>query len=256
MKKFYVFKKRGKRSKSTTAPTSKDPVSPDRTHKLKAQPVPAFNNRFAAALSHFGTALLETSGIRHSGIKGSKREDTFRNFLIQRMPKRYGVASGEVVDQLNTAGPQLDALIFDQTRDFSFSDGDVQVLPAEALLASIEVKSKLSADEIEKCCNAARKLRALRPFKKPLGGTDVGRLTDQSNNHARYLHCVFAYDTDLTEATWMQSETERFRKNGCRSEHLIDAVYVLSRGLINLGHSRGRLEDEHGSALQVFIFQF
>jgi len=68
----------------------------------KAEPV--FSTRFASALSHFGATLLETSGIAHSGIKGTK--DAFRNFLEERLPRRYGVACGEVVDQHNSIGPQ------------------------------------------------------------------------------------------------------------------------------------------------------
>jgi len=211
MKQFGTFRKRRRPTRSpdiVRMPTGQM----QQEAKLKAKPIPAFNNRFAASLNHFGAALLETSGIVHTGIKGTKREDTFRDFLAQRLPKRYGVASGEVVDQLNTVGPQLDALIFDQTRNFSFSDGTVHVLPAEAMLVSIEVKSKLDAGEVRKSCDSARRLRALRPFKLALGGKDVGNVPDQSNRHARYFHCVFAYDTDLVESTWLQSEANAFYK--------------------------------------------
>lgn len=221
--------------------------------KMKAKPVTAFNTRFAAALSRFGATLLETSAVEHSGIKGTKREDAFRLFLEQRLPKRYGVASGEVVDQLNTVGPQLDVLVFDQTRDFSFSDGTIHILPAEALLVSIEVKSKLNANEVKTSCDAARKLRSLRPFKLALAGNDIGT-GNESKNLVRYLHCVFAYETDLVEPTWLQSEAKRFRSNCADNEHLIDNVYVLNRGLVNLNHNRGRLEDSNGSAITSFYF--
>jgi hypothetical protein len=148
-----------------------------RSRRSRPQPVPVFNKRFAAALQRFGAALLETSAVSHSGIKGTKREDAFRDFIAERLPKRYGVASGEVVDQFNTAGPQLDVLIYDQTRNFSFSDGQIHVLPAEALLASIEIKSKLDSNEIRRSCEAARRLRALRPFKSVLGGGAISALS-------------------------------------------------------------------------------
>ncbi|WP_371722513.1 DUF6602 domain-containing protein [Bradyrhizobium sp. KBS0727] len=220
---------------------------------LKSKPIPAFNARFAAALNHFGAALLETSAVGHSGIKGTKREDAFRLFLEQRLPKRYGVASGEVVDQLNTVGPQLDVLVFDQTRDFSFSDGAIHILPAEALLVSIEVKSKLNANEVKKSCDAARKLRSLRPFKLALAGIDIGT-GNESKNLVRYLHCVFAYESDLVAPTWLQSEAKRFQANCDKGEHLIDNVYVLNRGFVNLNHNRGRLEDSNGSAITSFYF--
>jgi hypothetical protein len=123
------------------------------------------------------------------------------------------------VDQFNTSSPQLDVLVFDQTRNFSFSEGTGHVLPAEALLASIEVKSKLDAEEVKKSCIAARKLRALRPFKMELGGRDIGSAV-QPNKRARYLHCVFAYDTDLSENAWIKHEAKRFRQHQKGDEHL------------------------------------
>jgi hypothetical protein len=221
-----------------------------RPPKLKSQPIPVFNTRFAAALNHFGAALLETSGITHTGIKGTKREDAFRNFLAERLPKRYGVASGEIVDQLNTTGPQLDVLVYDQTRDFSFSDGTIHVLPAEALLVSIEVKTKLDANEVRRCCEAARRLRALKPFKETLGGKDIG----PESTKVRYLHCVFAYETDLVDSpNWLRTEAQRFISVAA-DEHLIDNVYVLKRGLLNLNYNRGRAEDNNGSAITSFYF--
>jgi hypothetical protein len=157
------------------------------------------------------------------------------------------------VDQFNTVGPQLDVLVFDQTRDFSFSDGTIHILPAEALLVSIEVKSKLDANEVRRSCDAARRLRTLRPFKLPLAGRDIGT-GNESKTLARYLHCVFAYESDLVEDTWLQSEAKRFRSNGADSEHLIDNVYVLNRGLLNLSYNRGRVEDANGSAITSFYF--
>jgi hypothetical protein len=118
---------------------------------------------------------------------------------------------------------------------------------------SIEVKSKLNANEVQKSCDAARKLRSLRPFKLPLAGNDIGT-GNESKNLVRYLHCVFAYESDLVESTWLQSEAKRFLANGADGEHLIDNVYVLNRGLVNLNQNRGRLEDSNGSAITSFYF--
>jgi hypothetical protein len=42
-------------------------------------------------------------------------------------------------------------------RDFPFSEGNEHILPAEALLASIEVKSRLTGDEVRKSSEAAQK---------------------------------------------------------------------------------------------------
>jgi hypothetical protein len=251
----YNFRK-GRRGfvKKSRSIASKTIPPKDPSPRLTPRPVPAFNNRFSAALSRFGAALLETSEIANSGIKGTKREDEFRHFLAERLPSRYAIASGEAVDLLNETGPQLDVLIFDQSRNFSFSGGDqnIQILPAEALLASIEVKSKLDASEVANSCSAARRLRNLKPYKKQLAGRDVG--SNATTGQARYLHCVFAYDTDLSESNWLEHESRRFHSQGTKDSHLIDSVYVLRRGLLNFSSNRGRLEDSKGGAITSFYF--
>ena len=70
---------------------------------------------------------------------------------------------------------------------------------------------------------------------------------------ARYYHCVFAYGTDLAEADWMSREAERLNMS-CGGDHLIDAVYVLNRGLLNLTSNMGLREDVSGGAITNFYF--
>lgn len=80
-------------------------------------------------------------------------------------------------------------MIFDSSRDFPFLEAEKDgagVLAAEALLASVEVKSKLTAQEIEKSCNAARELRRLKPYGAPLVGADLGDADGGRQNRARY----------------------------------------------------------------------
>ena len=52
----------------------------------------------------------------------------------------------------------------------------------------------------------------------------------------------------------MKTEAHRFATNTHAGEHLIDNVYVLNRGLLNLNDKKGRLEDENGSAITSFYF--
>ena len=212
---------------------------------------PTLNPKFSAAVQEFGIALKNSSVITHRGNKGSSREESLRKFFRERLPTAYTVAEGEVVDLMGEVSPQLDLIFYDNSTNFSFHAEQTQILPAEALLASVEVKSRLTGQEIEKSVNAARKLRKLQPFGRPLGGTDIGKKPAQ--NIARYFHCVFAYETDLAEANWMMNEYARV-KSECNSDHLIDVVYVLNRGVFNIPAKIGKLEDEHGGAITNFYF--
>ena len=141
-------------------------------------------------------ALKKTSSIHHRGNKGSSREEALRAFFRERLPSNYAVGEGEVVDLNGQTSPQLDIMFYDQSVNFALVTGTTQILPAEALLSSIEVKSTLNSAEIEKSASAARKLRALQPYGRALGGKDIGD-GESKPRVARYLHCIFAYDTDL-----------------------------------------------------------
>lgn len=210
------------------------------------------NSRFAAAVKEFGIALMKSDAITHRGNKGDSREEALRRFFRERLPSCFAVVEGEVVDLNGRTSPQLDVLFFDQSRNFALIADTSHVLPAEALLASIEVKSILTKAEIEKSAAAATKLRMLEPFSRRLAGTDAGNLATKMKI-ARYFHCIFAYETDLSENEWCNREAERFR-SACGKSHLVDSVYILNRGLINIPRNIAMLEDESGGAITNFYF--
>ncbi len=211
---------------------------------------PHLNPRFGAAVTEFGTALLKTGSINHHGNRGSAREEELRRFFTERLPARFAVTEGEIVDTMGAVGPQLDLMFYDQGVDFALNAGASSILPAEAVLSTVEVKSVLSQQEISKSIVAAQKLRALQPFGRPLVGLDFAKAFPKS---ARYYHCLFAYQSDLTEDDWIEKEYHRFAQS-CGDAHIFDAVYVLGRGFLNIAHKRGRLEDAEGGAITAFYF--
>jgi hypothetical protein len=227
--------------------------TPERKKNKRKRPrSPFLNSRFGAAVQEFGIALQKTSSIQHRGNKGASREEELRRFFRERLPTRFAVAEGEVVDLNGNTSPQLDMMFYDQSDNFALISGATQILPAEALLSSVEVKSILTHAEIEKSVNAARKLRQLRPYGRELGGTDIG---DNSTKIklARYFHCIFAYASDLSSDRWMFREGARF-SSLCGDDHLIDGVYVLNRGYLNLTQKAGLAENADGNAITNFYF--
>jgi hypothetical protein len=217
---------------------------------MAKQRTPFLNPHFGAAVREFGLSLKKTSSIKHKGNRGGARERALRAFFEERLPSRYSVTEGEVVDLYGNTSPQLDLLFFDGSVNFQLNGDSTSILPAEALLASVEVKTKLTVQEIHKSCIAARKLRELRPYDKELGGVNIAASTDAG---ARYYHCIFAYETSIGSANWLAKESKRL-KVACGGAHLIDAVYVLNRGLINLGHQIAQEEDADGAAITSFYF--
>ncbi|WP_225767698.1 DUF6602 domain-containing protein [Inquilinus sp. Marseille-Q2685] len=213
---------------------------------------PYLNQRFAAAIDQFGADLRASANIHHPVGKGSEREHSLTDFFRRRLPERFGVVSGEVVDLHGETGPQLDILIYDRFADFPFNNGNYSIVAAEALLASIEIKSRLTSNEINKCVDAARRLRRLRPHGRELGGKNVAQSKNGAGS-ARYMHCIFAFGTDIGAKRWPTNEAARFNRIAGEA-HMIDGAYVLGRGLINFNCKRARMEDEKAGAISSFYF--
>lgn len=214
---------------------------------------PYLNPNFKAGISELTAKLLRSQNLNHTGNKGTAREDGLKDFFSDQLPGKYSIATGEVVDRFGTTSPQLDLMFFDGNKDFCLHSSSVSVLPAEALLASIEVKSTPNATEVRKSVDAAKKLRLLKPLGRELGGTNIGN-HNASTVRARYFHGVFAYQSDLKEETWMKNEAARFLGQSHNGDCPIDFVYVLGRGYISLNATRGFPEDNEGNAIGMFFF--
>jgi len=214
---------------------------------------PYLNERFAKAVTQFGIQLNNAASIKHKGNRGSAREQALRDFFSKNLPSRFSVTQGESVDLLGEPSPQFDLVIYDNTKNFPFSADGVTILPAEAILATVEVKSKLNAGEVTKCVIAARKLRALSPFGRPLGERDIGNAAENKLKLCRFFHCVFAYETNIMQTNWGAKELGRIG-DAANGEHLIDMVYVLNAGILNVPAGLYRQDDERGGAISSFFF--
>ncbi len=85
--------------------------------------------------------------ISHSGTVGTYRENLLQNVLRKHLPERYHVATGFIYG----CPIQLDILIYDRLEYAPlFREGDLVVVPANAVRAVIEVKTTLTSDEVRK----------------------------------------------------------------------------------------------------------
>lgn len=216
-----------------------------RAQRPPAEPADAFSAKFSAAILQFSADFLKTQGFKHALTKGEQRELPVQEFLRQNLPDVFGVAAGEAIDPLGAHSPQLDVVVFDRIRNFPVHRGAAVILPAEAVLASFEVKSTLSLAEVERSLLAADNLRALRPFKRPLLSADRGK--NARLDECRYFHSVFAYHSDLAKEGWLSAEQARLLDASKRlgiPASSIDRIYVAQRGLLHPERNRGVAEDE------------
>lgn len=204
--------------------------------KRKYNPHVKFNTKFEGAAYGIVAKYIETKAINHSLSKGEERENPLIKFLQENLPKIFSVVKGEVVDKDNRGSRQLDVMIYDNSRNIPFyMSNNYYILPAEALLAGIEVKSKLTKEELKTIFQNVSALHDLRPFGNKPDISKVGR-SEREKVGCRYFYSVFAYDTDLTEASWAKKEIERIRDVSEKEKiniSLIDRFFVFNRGLIN-----------------------
>lgn len=224
--------------------------------KRRKEPSEVVRNKFQASLLDFTSDFLKSQPFQHALTKGEAREVPLLAFFSENLPKTYAVSCGEVVDLFENHSPQLDLVIYDHLRNMAFYSGKSVILPAEALLVSVEVKSTLTPEAITKSLLAASQLRKLRPFRKPLARTR--KRGEEAGDDCRYFHCLFAYNSDLAEGSgWLQREYKRFAKAvddiGGQLDY-IDRIYVANRGLLNPDKNFGISEaSNHGVALLHFF---
>lgn len=83
---------------------------------------------------------------------GEWKEQLIRNYLIKYLPKRFAVGRGYIKNPYNkTCSKQVDIIIYDQlTHAPYFQDRDLVILPPEAVVAVIEMKSGTTKRETRK----------------------------------------------------------------------------------------------------------
>ncbi|UWR50118.1 DUF6602 domain-containing protein [Phaeobacter inhibens] len=94
--------------------------------------------------------------IRHNGERGRVLELTFQKLLERHLPEAYGVTTGFAIDQKGDLSKQLDIIVYSKSHcPFFFNEG-ISVLPVEAVILAVEVKSKLDTREFQDVRRKAR----------------------------------------------------------------------------------------------------
>ena len=190
-----------------------------------------------------------------NGIRGDERAASLANFFRERLPDRFGVEKGEAIDYLDTRTGQLDFVIYDRARCAPIRVGrENLLLPCEALYCVIEVKTRITQDELDTSYKAAGKVRALQPFKKHF---IASRQNDSSVRPKgdRCLYVIFGYTSNLGNAVdWAGKEYMRLvaaAKSAGVSTDFVDRLFILDRGIVNPQKRAGKWEA--GSADSVFL---
>lgn len=175
-----------------------------------------YHSRVEATLS----ACETISTLSHPGEKGRIREILIQQLFRPLLPSDLGIGSGFIVSSNGEVSCQHDIVIYDKAILppilFDLSTG---FFPIESVLYSIEIKSKLTRQELKSSHIAAQYLARL-----PLLGID-GKF---SFDGPRPISSVFALGSDLKDVG--QSETERYNRIRNGEPAFISVICVVGRG--------------------------
>jgi hypothetical protein len=197
----------------------------------------------------------EAANFGHKGIRGDERAASVQKLFRERLPERFGVEKGEVIDYEDTRTGQLDFIIYDRARCAPIRVGNENLLlPCEALYCVIEVKTKITRKELNTCYRAADKVRSLKPFKKSFIAAREGGVGAE-DNEARCLYVVFGYASNLkNDDKWAKKEHRRLAAAAMSAGAVpdcVDRLIILDRGIINPQKAYGKWEA--GKSDSIFL---
>jgi hypothetical protein len=176
---------------------------------------------------------------KHSGDKGKFREQIIAKFLRPFLPKCFGIGSGQVFSAAGPVSDQVDIVVFDELfSNVLFRDYDNHIFPCESVYGTIEVKSVLTTDELEKSIsNIASVKRLERAATDMFDITPTSKITisgditfSQSHASNPYVGIVFAYDGLVPETVITALEAKLAAKE-YPAELLPNYIFLYKRGV-------------------------
>ncbi len=177
-------------------------------------------SRVQAALG----AARALAPVTHAGLRGQLREVLVRDLLRPLLPLDIGIATGQVISSYDQWSREQDVILYSQDIVppilFESTNG---LIPLESVLATIEVKSRLTYGDLESTHESAKGFSGL--LYRPMAPAQKGQPAPAIEHGSSYL---FALESDLTQNA--QGEIERYDKLRGIEEPAIRALCVVGRG--------------------------
>lgn len=190
----------------------------------------------SAKISAFLAEAESFERMSHGGLKGRFREIVLANLLSPLLPSTCVCVHGTTVDADGVTYPERggrregdvqvtedDILIVDRDLIPACFVGEYDaIVPMESVLMRIEVKTKITASELDAILIAAKKYRALK-YATPPGEYVV--------KGGESIQLIFAFRTDLTEKSEIQRLLEKFTEHKADLEDPpIKGICVVGKG--------------------------
>ena len=171
----------------------------------------------------------------HPNLRGGPREWFVEEFLESHLPTLWELGQGEIISSNSVPQPstgsyrnQNDLIIY--RRDFpkiSYSPRDKAYL-VEGVVATIEIKTKMSLPEFRKACKASIKCKnQISQIDTRLGL----RVDDQAWTLSHIISYVVAYDGPVNMSTASNWFPTLEKELDVESELLVDMIVIFGKGV-------------------------
>lgn len=165
----------------------------------------------------------------HAGLKGTAAEEILAEFLRERLPASLGVTTGQVVDRDGNLSKQVDVVIYDATRTptlFTSPAGSWNVVPAEGVVAVIEVKMHLTVSDIPGVLSNCAAVLGLR--RDAYVGPAANRFDVHGRTYSELPICyyLFAFESDS-----MYAQKLNELQDGLDLDKRLTSACYLDRGI-------------------------
>lgn len=188
---------------------------------------PPYKDMFLSKIAAAIGAAKAAADITHTGVKGRIREILVGDLFRSLLPADLGVGSGQIVTYDGQISSEQDVVIYDRRilPPVLFGEGGLGLFPVECVLATVEVKTTLTAQELKGAHDSAA---SIRHFAYLSGARDP--LTDRVVGHEirNAVAAVLALETDLTGTR--KSEVERYMDLNPDADPPLKAICVSGRG--------------------------
>lgn len=192
-----------------------------------------FRNTFLSQVKKSLNDAEVVDQIGHQGLKGSVREIFVKQMMMPVLPPEVRSGSGKLVSHHGKMSAQIDVVLYAPTiMPSALFDSTTGLFPVEAALYTIEVKSRLTANNLKEAIANSRSTRALSPLDTEhwYVKEGPGNPLKVTTNTAYPVNVLFAFGTDLKIGG--TDELCRYRKydENADNDPALQVICVVGRG--------------------------
>lgn len=156
--------------------------------------------------------------IQHNASDGKYREYLVTKVLEKIIPSKYSITNGFVIDSDNRISKEMDVIIYDRNYVPPFFDETYTVVPIEAVIAVIQVKTTLKIDTLN---DSIDNLNSIDKLNSKIGGRIISANTGAESIEKRYIKpykILLSYRSEY-------ADSQKFTK----ALNDIDMIYIIEK---------------------------